>query len=170
MDVLSMTPMEAQAALADGATLIDVRDADEYARERIFGAVNCPLARVGSVPLPTGSLIFHCRTGMRTAANAAALGAAAGGTCYLLEGGTDAWRRSGLDTILDQRQPMEIMRQVQLAAGALIVVSVLLGWLVTPGFYGLVALVGAGLMLAGATGWCGMARLLRIMPWNRARA
>ncbi|MDG6745875.1 DUF2892 domain-containing protein [Staphylococcus aureus] len=29
------------------------------------------------------------------------------------------------------------------------------------------AFVGAGLMFAGVTGWCGMANLLRVMPWNR---
>ena len=26
---------------------------------------------------------------------------------------------------------------------------------------------GAGLAFAGATGWCGMALLLKAMPWNR---
>ena len=28
--------------------------------------------------------------------------------------------------------------------------------------------IGAGLFVAGATGFCGMARLLAVMPWNRA--
>ena len=28
-------------------------------------------------------------------------------------------------------------------------------------------LAGVGLMFAGVTGWCGMANLLRMMPWNR---
>ena len=41
------------------------------------------------------------------------------------------------------------------------------GWLVAPGFFALSAFVGAGLMFAGVTGWCGMAHLLRVMPWNR---
>jgi hypothetical protein len=27
--------------------------------------------------------------------------------------------------------------------------------------------VGAGLVFAGVTGFCGMARLLALMPWNR---
>ena len=62
------------------------------------------------------------------------------------------------------------MRQVQLIAGALILSGILLGWLVHPGFYGMSAFVGAGLTVAGATGWCGMARLLRIMPWNHVSA
>jgi len=47
---------------------------------------------------------------------------------------------------------------------------VFLGYLVTPAFFALSAFVGAGLMFAGATGWCGMARLLRFMPWNRQMA
>jgi hypothetical protein len=39
--------------------------------------------------------------------------------------------------------------------------------LVNPAFYALSAFVGAGLTFAGATGWCGMAMLLKTMPWNR---
>ena len=46
-------------------------------------------------------------------------------------------------------------------------IGVLLGTFVAPGFFGLSAFVGAGLMFAGVTGWCGMANLLRVMPWNR---
>ena len=29
------------------------------------------------------------------------------------------------------------------------------------------AFVGAGLTFAGVSGWCGMAKLLAFMPWNR---
>jgi predicted branched-subunit amino acid permease len=60
------------------------------------------------------------------------------------------------------------MRQVQIAAGSLVVIGVLLGALVHPGFYALSAFVGAGLVFAGVSGFCGMARLLVLMPWNRA--
>ena len=45
--------------------------------------------------------------------------------------------------------------------------GVLLGLFIAPAFFGLSAFVGAGLMFAGITGWCGMANVLRIMPWNR---
>jgi hypothetical protein len=47
---------------------------------------------------------------------------------------------------------------------------VLLGWLVAPGFFALAGLVGAGLVFAGISGFCGMARLLARLPWNRAAA
>ena len=104
MNMAMMTPEEAQAAIADGARLIDIRDADEHAREHIACAVNRPLARMGAEPLPAGPLIFHCRTGMRTQANAMALKAAAkGAPCYLLDGGIEAWRGCGLGTIVDRR-------------------------------------------------------------------
>jgi rhodanese-related sulfurtransferase len=168
MSIKTVTPQEAVKAIAAGATLVDIRDADEHARENIEGAVHVPLARLGDLPSVTGPIIFHCKSGMRTQANASALAAAARGTaCQMLEGGLDGWRAAGLPTSIDRRQPIEVMRQVQLAAGGLVLLGLLLGFLVAPVFFGLSAFVGAGLMMAGATGWCGMAKLLRLMPWNR---
>ena len=45
--------------------------------------------------------------------------------------------------------------------------GVVLGTWVNPGFYGISAFVGAGLMFAGITDWCGMAMILAKMPWNQ---
>jgi hypothetical protein len=59
------------------------------------------------------------------------------------------------------------MRQVQIAAGSMVVLGVVLGALVSPWLYLLAGFVGAGLVFAGITGTCGLARLLRVMPWNR---
>jgi len=88
----------------------------------------------------------------------------------MIEGGLDAWRQAGFDVAKDTGQPLELMRQVQIAAGSLALLGVVLGFLVGPGFFGLSAFVGAGLMVAGITGWCGMATMLRHMPWNRRMA
>lgn len=171
MTLATLSPAQARAAIDAGARLVDVRGADEHARERIPGALNIPLDRIGDLPCDGRPVVFHCRSGMRTAANAAQLGAAAGGSpAYILAGGIDAWRQSGQPTLVDRSQPLEIMRQVQITAGALVLAGVLLGMFVAPGFLGLAAFVGAGLMFAGITGWCGMASLLRIMPWNRQAA
>ncbi|HKU04747.1 MAG TPA: rhodanese-like domain-containing protein [Bradyrhizobium sp.] len=168
MTPVSLNPADAQRLVADGATLVDIRDADEHAREHIPGALNLPLAGIADMPAPSGPIIFHCRSGMRTAANAARLADAVNGSpCYILAGGIDAWRTEGLPTSVDRRQPLEIMRQVQLVAGGLVLLGVVLGFLTTPIFFGLSALVGGGLMVAGATGWCGMATLLHRLPWNR---
>lgn len=70
----------------------------------------------------------------------------------------------------DSRQPIELMRQVQIAAGSMVVLGVVLGVLVAGPFYILSAFVGAGLVFAGLTGTCGLASLLRRMPWNRSIA
>ncbi len=168
MTMNTVTPHQASNLVAEGAMLIDIRGPDEHAREQIPGAVNVPLALVGELRAGGEPIIFHCRSGMRTQANATALRLAAkGAPCHILEGGIDAWRLAGLETRLDSQQPIEIMRQVQIIAGGLVLLGVMLGLLLAPPFALLSAFVGAGLMLAGATGWCGMATVLRRMPWNR---
>lgn len=168
MTMQSISPLEAQKLIANGAILVDIREPDEHAREHIPGAVNLPLARMSELPQDERPVVFHCRSGMRTEANAATLaGYVQNAPCHVLAGGLDAWRGAGLTTAVDRKQPLELMRQVQLIAGGLVLLGVLLDMLVAPGFIWLSAFVGAGLMLAGATGWCGMATLLRHMPWNR---
>lgn len=168
MTLPTLSPADAKAAMDSGARLVDIRGADEHARERIPGALNLPLERIGELTGDGRPVVFHCKSGMRTAANATQLAKAAGGSpTFILGGGIDAWRGAGQVTITDRSQPLEIMRQVQITAGALVLAGVLLGLLVAPGFYGLSAFIGAGLMFAGLTGWCGMANLLRAMPWNR---
>jgi rhodanese-related sulfurtransferase len=170
-ELKTITPARAAELVAAGAVMIDIREADEHARERIPGARHHALSRIDqNAPIRTGDdvLIFHCRSGARTKGNAARL-AAVTPECetYILEGGLDAWRKAGLPVALDRGQPIDIMRQVQIAAGSLVLLGVLLGAWVAPAFYLLSGLVGAGLLFAGVSGFCGMARLLAAMPWNR---
>ena len=166
----TISPTRAAELMRKGAVLIDVREADEHARERIPSARNHPLSQLDAQnPVRPGDavLIFHCRSGARTQANSDRLAASNDCETFILEGGIDAWKKAGLPVALDRRQPIEIMRQVQIAAGSLILIGVVLGYLANPLFYLLSAFVGAGLTVAGVTGFCGMARLLAVMPWNR---
>jgi rhodanese-related sulfurtransferase len=168
MSLPTIDVARARLLLDQGAVLVDVREADEHARERVPGARHNPLSRLAAVEAPTGQpVIFHCRSGARTAANAPRLAAATRCEAYLLEGGLEAWKRAGLPVAVDRSQPIEIMRQVQIVAGSLVLLGVVLGVWVAPAFLGLSAFVGAGLAFAGISGWCGMARLLALMPWNR---
>jgi rhodanese-related sulfurtransferase len=89
---------------------------------------------------------------------------------YIVEGGIEAWKKAGLPIAKDRSQPIEIQRQVQIAAGSLVLLGVVLGLAVSPAFYAVSAFVGAGLTFAGFSGWCGMATLLARMPWNRTTA
>jgi hypothetical protein len=61
---------------------------------------------------------------------------------------------------------ISLERQVRIAAGSLVLVGVLLAIFVHPYFIGLSAFVGAGLVFAGITDWCGMGLLLAKLPWN----
>jgi rhodanese-related sulfurtransferase len=169
MTMIRISPEDAMRKIKDGALLVDIREADEHARARIPGARNMPLAKleaIGEAP----AVIFHCRSGMRTDANAARLAEAAQCEAYLLEGGIEGWRKAGLPVAEDRKAPLEIMRQVQITAGLLVLTGVILGFTVAPAWFGLSAFVGAGLTFAGVSGWCGMAKLLAIMPWNRRAA
>lgn len=168
----ALPPAEVAARIKIGtALLIDIREADEIARERIAGSVATPLSAFEQAHLdihPDRDVVFMCRTGNRTGSNCARLAARIPGQAFVLDGGLDAWKAEGLPTLTDAKAPLELMRQVQMTAGGLILVGAALGLLVHPAFWGLSAFVGAGLFVAGATGFCGMARFLAVMPWNRA--
>lgn len=173
---MSLAPIDAQTLKqrldAGEAVLIDIREHDEHAREHILGARLAPLSAIDAHDFDRdhGKIaVFHCKSGMRTQANAARLLAKGFREAYFLDGGIEAWKSAGLPVHANRKAPLELMRQVQLAAGGLILTGVTLGWLVNPTFYALSAFVGAGLAFAGATGWCGMALLLKAAPWNQPK-
>ena len=154
----------------DKAILVDIREPDETARLSIAGAVRLPMTRVNKgdrLPGSDRTIIFTCRSGQRTSINTSKLAALCDSDAYQLDGGLIAWENAGLEVIKNKKAPLEIIRQVHITAGLLILTGVLLGTYVNPGFYGISAFVGAGLTFAGVTGWCGMAMLLSRMPWNR---
>ena len=106
---------------------------------------------------------------MRTRTNANKLAAAAK-NCkeyYILEGGIDSWQKQGLAVEVAPNAPLELQRQVQIAVGIMVILGVVLGTWVNPAWYILSAFVGSGLLMAGVTGFCGLARLLMLAPWNR---
>jgi rhodanese-related sulfurtransferase len=168
-----LTPTQVRDRLDAGTlVLVDIREADEFARMRIPGALSQPLSAWEQAHLtidPAADVVFTCRTGMRTGAACDRLAARVNGDAYVLDGGLDAWRKAGLPVAEDRKGPIELNRQVQITAGLLILAGVLLGTFVAAPWYGLAAFVGAGLTFAGISGTCAMARLLMLAPWNRPR-
>jgi rhodanese-related sulfurtransferase len=169
-----LTPPQVRERLNAGrAILVDIREADEFARSHIIGAQSQPLSTWEKAHLsvnPDADVIFTCRSGMRTAGACDRLAARVSGDAFVLEGGLDAWAKAGLVVATNADAPMEIMRQVQIAAGSLVLIGVVLGFLVSPIWFGISGFVGAGLTFAGISGFCGMARVLMLAPWNRVRA
>lgn len=173
MTIQTISATEAKTLLAQGAALIDIREADEYARENIAEAHLLPLSAIEngerSGPFEAwDTVIFYCQSGGRTAQNAQKLAqAVAPAKVMLLEGGLNGWKKTGQGIQADKSAPLPIMRQVQIVAGTLILAGVVLGYAVHQAFFLLSGFVGAGLLFAGISGFCGMARLLDVMPWNR---
>ena len=169
-----LPPAEVAARLRAGqAVLVDIRDPDEFARRHVAGALNVPLGTFEQAHLaldPDQDVIFTCRTGMRTGANCDRLAARVIGDAYVLAGGVDGWAGAGLPLATDAKAPLEIIRQVQITAGSLVLAGVVLGFAVAPAWFGLAGFVGAGLVFAGVSGTCAMASLLQAMPWNRRAA
>lgn len=173
MSLPTISPEQAKRLMDQGAMLVDIREADEHAREKITGARHLPLSKLDEADLAVHAgkpVIFHCRSGARTLANAPRLADKIDEDCeaYVVAGGLDAWKRAGLPVVADRHQPLELQRQVQIGAGALAFFGTLLGLLMSPWFFAVPLFVGGGLMTAGITGFCGMAEVLVRMPWNRA--
>jgi rhodanese-related sulfurtransferase len=166
-----ISPTDLAARLTAGTmTLVDVREPDERAREHIAGSMSMPLSdldRTGLNLQPGTPVAFHCRSGMRTNQNCDHLAAHVTGDAYVLAGGLDGWKQSGLGVETNAKAPLELQRQVQLTIGLMILTGMALGLLVHPGFLIIPAFMGAGLTFAGASGWCGLALLLAQAPWNR---
>lgn len=166
-----MSPQEVQSRLASGkAVLVDIREPDEYVRMHIPGAQSQPLSHFEQAHLnlnPDADVIFTCRTGMRTAGACDRLASRVAGEAYVLDGGLEAWTKAGLPLEINRKAPLELNRQVQIAAGIMILTGVLLGYLISSNWFALSAFIGLGLTFAGLTGTCGLARVLMIAPRNR---
>jgi len=167
----SLKPISAkQAKSLKNLKLVDIREADEYVREHITGAVNLPLSALETSQLELeadNDIVLYCRSGNRTQVNCGRLAGIVSGNAQILDGGITAWKTAGLPVTENRKAPMEIQRQVQITAGFLALLGAVLGYWVNPLFLGLSAFIGAGLMFSGLTGSCAMGVMLSKMPWNR---
>lgn len=148
--------------------VIDVREPMEFAGGHITGSLNVPLSRLAQADLPQGPLVLVCQSGKRSAKGVQTLleRGYAHAVCDL-EGGIPSWQQAGLPLRKLRNAPLPLMRQVQIAAGSLVLFGLILSHTVAPAWILLTWFVGAGLVFAGISGFCGMARLLALMPWNK---
>jgi rhodanese-related sulfurtransferase len=101
-NVRDLTPQEVARGLTEGRILlVDVREPNETALERIPGSVLVPLSTFdpATIPDPAGrDVVFSCRSGRRSIT--ASLAAQDSGYAYgsHLAGGILAWKAAGLPT------------------------------------------------------------------------
>lgn len=173
----SLSPRQALDFLASGrAILIDVREPAEFSAAHIPYAVSVPLAEVSAIlrdmALPADrKIIFQCQKGARGGQACVAVGAIAPGgqAVFNLEGGLEAWSAAGLPLVggVQSAPSISIFRQVQIVIGLLVAIGVIAGFIVSPVGFVVAGLLGGMLAIAGITGWCGLALLLKRAPWNR---
>jgi rhodanese-related sulfurtransferase len=155
--------------------LIDVRTPVEFREVHVENARNVPLDRLDPAALMqtrNGSreepLYLICRSGSRGKQACEIFLAAGFANVVNVEGGTLACVACGLPVVRGKKA-ISLERQVRIAAGLLVLLGALLGWLVHPAFIGLSAFIRAGLVFAGITDTCGMGMLLAKMPWNQVK-
>ncbi len=156
------------------AVLVDVREPGEHAAQSIAGTKLVPLASVCKKALPECNgkkLVVHCMKGGRgNSACAKLLAEDPNLEIYNLEGGISSWCEAGLEVNKASKGfflPLD--RQVQLTIGLGVLIGSILAYTVSPVFILLAGFFGAGLTVAGITGFCGLAVLMAKMPWNQCR-
>jgi len=170
------TIQELQKILASGAPvdLIDVRTPAEYASVHVPGArlhqldgLDCGAILASRQAGAHAPIYVLCHAGTRAKKAAAQFAEAGFADAVVVEGGTQAWVDAGLPVERGDKSVLPLDRQLQLTVGALVILGVLLSQFVNPHWVWLSGFVGAGLMMAGATGFCPMRNLLALMPWNQ---
>jgi rhodanese-related sulfurtransferase len=174
MKTITVEELQKRIFTGDAVDLIDVRTPAEYGAVHVAGARLCQLdgldcgavlrARKGPAHLP---IYILCHSGARAEKAAAKFAQAGFEGAVVVAGGTQAWVEAGFPVVRAERTVLPLDRQLQLTAGSLALLGVLLAHFVNPYWLWLSGIVGAGLMMAGATGFCPMRAVLARMPWNQ---
>ena len=168
----TIAPADLHARIAAGGKplLIDVRAPAEHAALHVPGTIVMPLDQLDPAAVPRdGGIVHQLWGGGGRATPPAEKLEDAGIPCCVVTGGTRGWEAAGLP-VNRGRGVIALERQVRIAAGSLVLLGVVLGTTVHPGLFGIAGFVGAGLVFAGITDWCGMGLLLARAPWNRRAA
>lgn len=172
--VRTITPQQLNELKSSGqeVLLIDVRTPIEFQEVHVEFARNIPLNRLETDAVlskqadPERPIYFICRSGSRGRQACERLKTLGVTNAVNVDGGTLAWEQAGFPVIRGKKA-ISLERQVRIAAGTLILTSITLAILIHPYWIGLAAFVGAGLIFAGVTDYCGMGLLLARMPWNQ---
>ncbi|HEV3259775.1 MAG TPA: rhodanese-like domain-containing protein [Gemmataceae bacterium] len=176
MTVTTISPKQLAELCRNGKIdLIDVRTPVEFREVHAANARNVPLDRLDPATVMQARngnkdepLYLICRSGSRGRQACEKFLAAGFINVVNVDGGTLACVEAGLPVVRG-KTAISLERQVRIAAGSLVLLGVLLGWLVHSAFLGLSAFVVAGLLFAGITDTCGMGMILARMPWNQIK-
>jgi len=169
--VTLISPHEAQARQGSGELVIlDVRTGVEYAQVHAKDAQHISLDTFDATAVmkryPGKAIACICKSGTRGGKATQLLLDAGYDRAVNIAGGTEAWVAEGLP-VEKNANVMSLERQVRIAAGFLVFAGTVLAYFANVAFLIIPGFVGAGLMFAGITDFCGMGLLIAKMPWNR---
>ena len=164
---MSIVKISAKEVASWKGRIIDVRGYDEFSAERLEGAECVPLdhllADAGKWDRAE-RLLLMCKSGMRSQKACDQLVQVGFTNLCMLEGGIEACKQAGVE-VIRVRVAIPIFRQVMIVAGIILLIGLFLThvsrWFILIDWF-----VALGLVIGGATGYCPMARLLAVMPWN----
>lgn len=169
-------PVDLMASKTAETCILDVRTAAEVKASGLSGCLHIPLheltpERLQNEIITSGKngaqVYLLCQGGKRAELAADQLNGHIDAELIIIEGGINGLREAQAPLQQSGKTVMSLERQVRIAAGFLVLMGVVLGSALTPGFYLLSGFVGAGLMFAGITDTCMMGMLIARMPWNR---
>jgi rhodanese-related sulfurtransferase len=168
----TITPVQLQTILValPSSPVIDVRTPVEFAEVHVPQARSVPLDELkpSSLQLQKDQPVYLlCRSGQRATKAAEKFANEGFFQPVVVEGGTLAWIEANLPVERSTAKVISLERQVRIAAGAIVFTGVLLTHFIDARFIWLSGFVGAGLVFAGVTDYCGMGLLIAKLPWNK---
>ncbi len=176
---------EGKRLIEQGALIIDVREATEYDANHIEGAINYPISSFNPEQIikqhkDCDKIIIHCLKGSR-AENACFKVEYLDKTLnlFLMKCGIEGWKdanyrlvnklenEDGDNELIVVKEGLDLNRQVQIIAGLSVLITVILGFVINGNFFYVTGFVGIGLIFAGISGFCAVAKILAKMPWNK---
>lgn len=150
--------------------IIDVREPAEHMTSHIVGSKLHPLSKIKGEDIKQGkrAYIVYCQKGGRgKSACEKLLAHNPDLTVYNISGGINEWVKEGYDVRKGEKSILPLDRQVQLSISTLLLLFCTLSLTLSTNFIWPVIFIATGLFVAGATGFCGLARVIALMPWNQ---
>lgn len=170
-NVQSVNANEAKRLVEKDATLVDVREPAEFKTAHIENSKLHPLGSIHADHIndyADKTVVIYCQKGLRgQKACEKILKDNPTANIVNLSGGIESWQQAGFGVKKGESNVLPLDRQVQISIGSLVLCFALLGYFVNPNFVFGAAFMGAGLLFSGLSGFCGLARVMALMPWNR---
>ena len=149
--------------------VLDVRTSAEHDSKRIQGVYNLPLDELEEhleMLKKYDKVYLHCQSGNRSGKGYQKLLELGLTNVVNVTGGISEWEQNSFGVKTNNKMP--IIQQVMITAGSLVLFGSIFGF-ISPIFSLISIFVGGGLVYAGVSGNCLMAKILAKMPWNQAQ-